>query len=86
MTDVALRFRTGMRATLDLRTTSIAAAEPTQPWQMICGARTGAMPHARRLRGGDCSFDFLFDFLLISAVETPQGEAYSDWIELTSLI
>ncbi|WP_375785188.1 hypothetical protein ACE10Z_37495 [Bradyrhizobium sp. Pha-3] len=63
----------GADATRDLRTASIAAAEPMQPWQMIGGARAGAMPHARHLRGGDCLLDFLFDFPYISAVETPPG-------------
>ncbi|MCC8959786.1 hypothetical protein H8B02_42200 [Bradyrhizobium sp. Pear77] len=74
MADVALRFRTDTGATLDLRTTSIAAAEPMQPWQMICGARTGAMPHARHLRGGDCLLDFLVDFPRISAVRHRRDE------------
>ncbi|WP_338828828.1 hypothetical protein [Bradyrhizobium sp. 27S5] len=73
MTDLALRFRTAARATLDLRTASIAAAVPMQPWQMILGARTGAIPHARHLRGGERLFDCLFGSLRISAVETPQG-------------
>ncbi|WP_298367116.1 hypothetical protein [uncultured Bradyrhizobium sp.] len=68
----------GAGATLDLRTTSIAVAEPMQPWQMICGARTSAMLHARHLRGGDCLLDFLIDFPRITAVGTPPGCAYSD--------
>ena len=37
------------------------------------------MPHARYLRGRDCLFDRPLDFLRISADETPQGSAYSDW-------
>lgn len=37
------------------------------------------MPHARHLRGRDCLFGCRYGFLRISADETPQGSAYSDW-------